>query len=224
MGDLEVFKSLALENIKIFNSLGVKELVTSCAGCFKTIKQDYPKFGKTNYKVYHMVEYTAKLISEGKLRLKHDVPLRVTYHDPCHLGRHNSVYDAPRKILRAIPGLQLVEMERSREMSRCCGAGGGVKTAFSAVAQEVSNARARDIESLGVDAVVTACPFCYQSLELGLKAIGAKLPVYDVSELVLRSLGIEIPEDEREKRREEEAAAAGVPNHEPEKILEGGAC
>ena len=109
-------------------------------------------------------------------------------------------------------------------MSRCCGAGGGVKTAFPNTAQEISNARARDIVELGVDAVVTACPFCFQSLELGLKAIGSKIPVYDVTELVIRSTGIEVPIDEKERRKEQKAADEGVPDHEPEKILEAGAC
>jgi heterodisulfide reductase subunit D len=224
MGDIDVFSLVALDNIKMFNSLGIKEIVTSCSGCFKTIKQDYPKFGKSKYKVYHIVEYIEKLISEGRIQLKNGINIKITYHDPCHLGRHNGIYEAPRNILKAIPGVQLVEMERSREMSRCCGAGGGVKTAFPNTAQEITNTRAKDVVDLGVDAVVTACPFCYQSLELGLKAIGSKIPVYDVTEFVIRSMGIEVPMDEKEKRREEKAAKEGVPDHDPEKILEAGAC
>jgi len=226
MGDLEVFKYVALDNIKVFNSLGIKEIVTSCAGCFKTIKQDYPKFAKTNYKVYHMVEYIMRLISEGKIELKNEVNMRVTYHDPCHLGRHNNIFEAPRNILRAIPGLQLVEMERNREMSRCCGAGGGVKAGFAQLSQDMANQRARDIAEVNVEAVINACPFCYQSIDLGLKAIERQdIAVMDITEVVMMSMGLEIPEDEKEKRKRGSEEAKGEPAAEkpPEDAPEAGA-
>jgi heterodisulfide reductase subunit D len=163
-------------------------MVTSCAGCFKTIKEDYPKTGKLNFKVLHTVEFIIELIQAGKLNLKNEVKLKVTYHDPCHLGRHSGVYDAPRKLLTMIPGIELVEMERNRENSRCCGAGGGLKSGYPDIQNKISQTRIKEAEATGATELVSACPFCYQGLQVGIQALESKLTMRDITDLVCMAI------------------------------------
>ena len=187
MGDRE-YERIAKENIAQFNDLGIKTMVTSCAGCFKTIKEDYPKTGKLNFKVLHTVEFIIELIQAGKLNLKNEVKLKVTYHDPCHLGRHSGVYDAPRKLLTMIPGIELVEMERNRENSRCCGAGGGLKSGYPDIQNKISQTRIKEAEATGATELVSACPFCYQGLQVGIQALESKLTMRDITDLVCMAI------------------------------------
>ena len=188
MGDHESFETIAKENIKQFNELGIKALVTSCAGCFKTIKEDYAKIGGMNFDVKHTAEYLVDLIKAGKLELKHEVKMKVTYHDPCHLGRHSGVFDAPREVLKSIPGIEFVEMERSREFSRCCGAGGGLKAGYPDIQNKISQKRVTDALATGATELVSACPFCYQGLQVGIQAMNAPISMRDITELVYMSL------------------------------------
>ena len=191
IGDHEEFERLASYNIRLFNSLGVKTLITSCAGCFRTIKMDYKKVGKLNMPVMHTAQYMAKLIREKKIKLKHNVPLKVTYHDPCHLGRHSDVYDAPREVLNSIPGIEFVEMDRVREFSRCCGAGGGLKAGYGDIQNLMAQKRVRDAEKTGAERIVSTCPFCYQGIQIGINAIQSKVIMTDLTELIALSMGIE---------------------------------
>jgi heterodisulfide reductase subunit D len=183
-GLLESARSLAMKNIGRFEKASPSVIVTSCAGCYKTIRQDYPKVGKVGAKVVHVTQFVNELLESGKLKLDKRVEGVVTFHDPCHLGRHNELYDEPRKIIEAIPGLMLVEMERTREEARCCGAGGGVKTAFPELAQKISALRVEDAERTGADFLATSCPFCYQSLKASIETKGSKLKMTDLMELV----------------------------------------
>lgn len=191
IGDHE-FERLAADNIKMFNSLNVKMLVTSCAGCFKTIKEDYVRVGKLNMEVLHTVELMSRLIDEKKLVLKNAVPVAATYHDPCHLGRHSNVYDAPRKVLEAIPGLEFREMDRIREFSRCCGAGGGLKAGFSDIQNLMAQKRVEDAQEKGAERLVSCCPFCYQGLQIGINAIQSPVKMTDITELIALSMGLNI--------------------------------
>jgi len=187
VGDPE-YERLARENIEMFNRLGIQTLVTSCAGCYKTISQDYPKVGEMNFEIQHMVLFIDRLIQEGKVRFRREVPMRVTYHDPCHLGRASGVYDAPRRILQAIPGVEFTEIERHHENSRCCGAGGGLKAGFPDVQQKMAQARVRDAVATGATDFVTACPFCYQGLQVGITAEGSSIRMRDITELLVMAL------------------------------------
>jgi len=171
----------------MFEKASPSVIVTSCAGCYKTIRQDYPKVGKVSARVVHITQFVNELIESGKLKLEKRVDGVVTFHDPCHLGRHNLLYDEPRKILQSIPGLKLVEMERNRAEARCCGAGGGVKTAFPDLAQKISLLRVEDAERTGAEILTTSCPFCYQSLKTSIDAKGSKLKMMDLMELVRQS-------------------------------------
>jgi heterodisulfide reductase subunit D len=182
MGDKE-YDRIANENIKQFNELGFKTMITSCAGCFKTIRNDYAKIGQLNFEVKHTVEFIIDLIQSGKLKLKNDVKMKVTYHDPCHLGRH-----APRKLLNLIPGVELIEMERTRENSRCCGAGGGLKSGYPDIQNKISQTRIKEAEETGATELVSACPFCYQGLQVGIQSLDSKLTMRDITELVVMAI------------------------------------
>ena len=188
MGDRE-YERIALENIKQFNELGIKTMITSCAGCFKTIRNDYPKIEKLNFEVKHTAEFLIDIIKSGQLKLKNEINMKVTYHDPCHLGRHSSVYDAPRELLKLIPGIEIIEMDRTREKSRCCGAGGGLKSGYPDIQNEISQTRIKEAEATGATELVSACPFCYQGLQVGIQALDSKLIMRDITELV--SMAIE---------------------------------
>ncbi|GAB4308624.1 MAG: (Fe-S)-binding protein [Promethearchaeota archaeon] len=190
-------RELATHNVEAISRLGVERVVASCAGCFRTLKFQYEKkFGlELPFEVVHVTQH---LTDRGALkRLKgllrsapRSPPLRVTYHDPCHLGRQGGVYDAPRKLLAALPGVELVEMGRTGENAWCCGAGAGVKSQFGEWALETGAERvAEAAEVPGVDALVTACPFCERNLSDAAasdKFRGADPPrVVDVVQLVL---------------------------------------
>ncbi len=200
MGDKKSFIRISSENIEQFNGLGIKTLVTSCAGCLKTIKEDYKRVGKLDFEVKHTLEFIVDLIKSGKLELKKPVNLKITYHDPCHLGRHAGIFDAPRDLISLIPGLEFVEMERNRENSRCCGAGGGLKSGFPDMQNSISQKRIEDALATGASELVSACPFCYQGLQVGIQAKNAPIKMRDITELVCMALG----DDNEENNPEEE--------------------
>ena len=187
---------IAQHNVNEVKKAGAEKIVTTCAGCYRTWKIDYlgDVYGdmlgaKHDFEVLHTTELLEQLIKDGKLEFKKEINMKVTYHDPCHLGRHSGVYDAPRNVLTAIPGIELVEMPRSREVSWCCGSGGGVKSGYSQWAVEIAYERVKEAEALGVDAIVSACPFCYRNIGDAIKAYGSNLKMYDIIELVNQALG-----------------------------------
>jgi len=191
MGDKE-FERIASENITLFHQYGIKTLVTSCAGCFKTIKQDYPKVGELNFEVIPFATLLIRLIEEGKIKFSKKLNLKVTYHDPCHMGRASGEFDIPRKVLTALSeaGVEFIEMERNRENSRCCGAGGGLKAGFPDIQQKMTQERVRDAERTGATDLVSACPFCYQGLQKEIVSMGSSLRMRDLVELVALAMGL----------------------------------
>ncbi len=216
MGD-PAHERLFRENIEQFNDLGIETLISSCSGCFKTIMQDYPKVGNLNFEVLHTVEYLTRMLKRGQLHFPHPVNRRVTYHDPCHLGRATGGFDAPREIMAAIPGLELVEMPRNREYSRCCGAGGGLKAGYPDIQNRMAQRRVQEAEETGAEALVSCCPFCFQGLNVGISARQSTLAMKDMSSLVAESLlgydvferaAAEAAEKAERKVREKEQKAA----------------
>ncbi|MFA6803079.1 MAG: heterodisulfide reductase-related iron-sulfur binding cluster [Candidatus Methanomethylophilaceae archaeon] len=178
------------------DAMGAKDMVMSCAGCFKTVSTNFGDYySKTGQNVYHLTQYVDELIKKRKLPLNHEFKAKVTYHDPCHLGRHSGVFEEPRNILKKIKGLEFVEMERNRENSRCCGAGGGYKSAFNDFAVNVAAERVRDAEAVGAEVIATACPFCVLNLKAGAKKIGSKVRVMDISEILLQVTAPIVPDD-----------------------------
>ena len=187
LGDEALFERTMKENAKAIMDSNPGTLVTPCAGCYKTLSQDYGSH-LDGVEVMHSTQYLLKLIREGRLELE-SMNSVVTYHDPCHLGRHSGIYDEPRAVLASIPGLQLVEMKDSRELARCCGGGGGLKTAFPKVSLEIAARRVREAESTGASVLVTACPFCLQSLSAAIEATESDIELVDLTVLVDRISG-----------------------------------
>jgi Fe-S oxidoreductase len=163
-GNEQLFKKLAKENIKNFIENGVKKIVVSSPHCYHTFKNEYPEF-KVNFEVVHVSQYLFQLITEGKLTLTKEYGKKVTYHDPCYLGRHNGIYDEPRGVLKKIPGLELEEMPETRVDSLCCGMGGGRVWAETEKHERFSNLRIEQAIELGAQEVVTSCPYCITALE-----------------------------------------------------------
>jgi heterodisulfide reductase subunit D len=194
IGVQSMFDDLATRNIATFNELaekkGVKTIVTPCAGCYSTFKDYYPEVAELKPAVMHITEYVAELIEQGKLKPEKPVNVKVTYHDPCHLGRIGEVFDAPRQILQSIPGVELFEMERKREYSFCCGSGGGVKTGLPEFALETGVKRIREAEETEATVLSSACPFCEQHLADAIDSVGSKLEMKDVLELLAESTGV----------------------------------
>ena len=188
IGERSHFAELARENIDTFNSLGVKTIITSCAGCVRSLRKDYPTVGEIEPEVLHTSEYLARLLDEGRLPLERSVSRRVTYHDPCHLGRHIEVFEAPRRLLRAVPGVRFTEMERNRDVSWCCGAGGGVRTAFPDWANDTATLRIEEARTTGAEAIVSTCPFCFHNLDQAIKASGESMEMLDLVELLDEAL------------------------------------
>jgi Fe-S oxidoreductase len=184
IGNSRLFEWLRQENEKRLLETGAKRIVTACAGCFKTLKQDYPGLSE-KVQLLHSTEYLLSLLKDGRLRFKR-APIKVTYHDPCHLGRHADVFEEPREILAAVPGLKLIEMRDSREMSRCCGGGAGVKTAYPEVSRKAALRRLKDAERTGADMLVTACPFCVQTLREAAGDSGSKIEILELAVLLDR--------------------------------------
>jgi heterodisulfide reductase subunit D len=192
-GQMEVAGRLMGRNIDLFHQLGVKSIVSPCSGCSKTLRFDYPRFaresGRTwDFEVLHFSQVYARLLAEGKARPSRPIEKVVTYHDPCHIGRSQGIYDEPRAILRSIPGLRLVEMDHAREASRCCGAGGGVKANYPAMAAAIARDRVQEAIATGAEVLVTMCPFCQTSFTQALKELGSGMRLAGVEELLLESL------------------------------------
>jgi len=189
LGEVEMARKLAKRNVEAFRSTGASTIVTACAGCFKALLQDYPALTGERLPVKHVTQLLAELLRAGRIPLSADAgPAKVTYHDPCHLGRHTKMYDWPREILGRLPGIQLVEMERTREKARCCGAGGGLKTLDQGLALKVAAKRIEDAEQTGASVLVTSCPFCEQTLSEAARGRGGKIAVKDITELVVERM------------------------------------
>lgn len=184
-GNEELFRRLAKENIKAFIDSGVKRIVVSSPHCYHTFKHEYPSFA-VNFEVLHMTQLLLRLLEEGRLEVKKGYERKVTYHDPCYLGRHNGIYEEPRSILRRIPGLELVEMEEAGEESLCCGMGGGRVWMETPKEERFSNIRINQAIEKGATVLATACPYCITNFEDTRVVLGLedRIEVRDVAEIL----------------------------------------
>ncbi|MCK5009011.1 MAG: (Fe-S)-binding protein, partial [Deltaproteobacteria bacterium] len=189
MGNEYLFQTLAQENIECMKKYGIKKIVTTCPHGYNIIKNEYPQFGGS-YEVYHHSEFIARLIAEGKLKLKNSINQTITYHDSCYLGRYNAIYSEPRKVVSDIAGTKLVEMERSFERSFCCGAGGGRMWMEEHQGKRINHLRFEDAIKTKANMAATACPFCLTMLEDATKDKEKEesFKVRDLAELVLEAL------------------------------------
>lgn len=186
LGNEFLFQQLCLENIGTFKRYGVRKIVTACPHTYNVLKNEYPDFGMEGIVVFHHTELLESLMKEGRLKPKHLIPHRITYHDSCYLGRYNGIYEAPRQLLRAIPGVELVEMDRSKENGMCCGAGGGSMWMEENGGKRVNLARTQQALQVRPDVISSACPFCLTMMEDGLKLEGSsdQVQAKDVAELL----------------------------------------
>lgn len=213
-GQMENYADDVISRLK---AAGAKQIVTPCADCYSAFKHMYPMIRKElDIEILHTTEYFNRLIQQGKLKPKRSDVRRVTYHDPCHLGRLgepyipwsgewkkvwgqlnvpdppkqirrgiDGVYEPPRQVLRSIPGLELVEMERIREYSWCCGAGGGVREAFEDFSEWTALERIEEAKDSGAEALVTTCGWCERNFKDALDKAGDDFPIYDITELLI---------------------------------------
>jgi len=184
-GDENVFKLLAKENIKTFIDNGVKKILVSSPHCYHTFKNEYPEF-MVNFEVVHISQYVLELIYEGRLELTKEYGKKITYHDPCYLGRHNGIYDEPREALKKIPGLELSEMPESREDSLCCGGGGGRIWMETPKGERFSDLRLEQAMKIGAEVLVTSCPYCIANFEDSRLTMDVteNIEIKDITEIV----------------------------------------
>ena len=190
IGDEELYSNLVGANGELFEEHGVERVLVLSPHCYHTFKNEYPEFGP-KHEVTHMSQLLWELIDSGKLELKKSIEAKVTYHDPCYLGRHNEVFDPPRKVLENLPGLEFVEMYRVRESSLCCGGGGGRMWMETKFGERFSDLRIPEALAVGAKVLATACPYCISMFEdsrLNLNQEDA-IQVKDLTELVAESLG-----------------------------------
>ena len=190
MGNEYLYQTLAQQNIETLNRYAVKKIVTICPHCFNTMRNEYPQFGGS-FEVLHYSQFVDELIQQGRLKPVKTVSITMAYHDSCFLGRHNGIYDQPRNVARAIPGLKLVEMEpRCRERGFCCGAGGGHMWIEESQGPRINHVRTDHFLETEADTVGVSCPFCLQMLSEGIQAKGleAQRQSRDVLEILADSL------------------------------------
>ncbi|MFC1860796.1 (Fe-S)-binding protein [Chloroflexota bacterium] len=197
MGYRGEFTKYAENNIEAWKTARVKTVVTACADGYYAMKRLYPELG-SEFEVVHMVEFIDRLIKEGKIKFTKKLPMTVTYHDPCHLGRRMNIYipgkaimgiyEEPRDILKAIPGVELAEMYRIKEYAWCCGAGGGVREAYPDFSLWTAGERIEEAKSTGAEAIVTACPWCERNFIDAINDKKEKMKVYDIIELVYQAI------------------------------------
>jgi Fe-S oxidoreductase len=180
-----VFLSLAQKNIQTFSESGVKKVVVSSPHCYHTFKNEYPEFG-AEFEVIHFVQLLDELIKDGKMTFSGEVNKKVIYHDPCYLGRHNEIYDEPRRVLQAIPGVDLLEFPDSRQSSFCCGGGGGRIWMETATGERFSELKLQQAIDAGADIIAVACPYCMSMFDDSLLSMGKEgaVEIKDISELV----------------------------------------
>ena len=189
------FREKAVETaekvVKAIENTGAKAVVTSCAGCFRALKYDYTEIlGDTGFEVLHTTQFLDKLLKDGKIELN-ILPehMKVTYHDPCHLGRHGLVYEEPRDVLKQISNLELVEMIPNKQFSMCCGAGGGLKLLEGELAVKIASEKIKKVLGMNVHALVSACPFCKYNFLEAVSREKINFKVYDIVELVVKAIG-----------------------------------
>ena len=219
-GQIKDAKNIVENNLKMIRNTKAKTVITNCAECYKTLKVDYPKImgfstEDLGFKVIHLVELVDDLIGKNEIKFNKEVKMKVTYHDPCNLGRlsepwihwegerrkygvleppkifrrgTNGIYDPPRRILNSIPGIEFVEMIRYKENAWCCGSGGGVKEAFNEFALWTASRRIEEAEEMGAEALITACPYCEEQFEEAVERKNLNLKILDIAELIRLAL------------------------------------
>ncbi|MFX1239345.1 MAG: (Fe-S)-binding protein, partial [Promethearchaeota archaeon] len=161
-GQASKAKKIAEANIKKFKAAGIEKIITSCAGCYRTLKELYTKNFGLNHEIeiLHLPEFLLAKFKSGELKFNNTTDFKITYHDPCHIGRHMGMYEQPRELLQSIPGIELIEMPRNKHNAWCCGSGGGVRSAFKEMSAFAARERIEEAKETSAEALVSCCPFC----------------------------------------------------------------
>ena len=188
VGAEKIYEKVAKENINLFKKNDVREILVSSPHCYTAFKNDYTDFG-ADFEVFHITQYLSQLIENGKIKPNKNFDKRVVYHDPCTLGRQNGIYEEPRSILKNIPGLKLLEVENfNRNLSVCCGAGGGGLWMDWEKDERMGDLRIKQLVDTGADIIAVACPYCLQMFEETIKSMDIDIQVMDVVEILCESL------------------------------------
>jgi len=195
IGDQSSLTEIVKHNIEVFKNMGAQTIFTTCSGCYRTWKKDYPELigEEMPFEVKHITEILAEMLNSNEIPFK---PVEgsetVTWHDPCHLGRHMNLYEIPRDVLLKIPGLEFKEMKRNRNNAWCCGAGGGVKSEFPDLALDISKERIKEAIDTGAQVLTTSCPFCVGNLSDAYKEMESetqeKITVIDIIDLIANKI------------------------------------
>ncbi len=184
----EKVEEIMRHNIEKMKELGVKKIITTCPGCYLAWKEEYKKFDKElPFEILHSTEILADLIKEGKLKVEKEYKKKVIFQDPCDLARHSGVFEAPRIILKSIPGLELIELEREKADAYCCGGGGLCKATYPEIAKDIATTVANIYKDHGAEEIITACPACFDNLMLGIEKI-ENINIQDIHSLLLALL------------------------------------
>jgi len=189
-GQTELAKTFATRDVEEIEKVGAKRVIFSCPGCYRMFKKEYPRLvGRLPFEAVHTTELYEELLDREKLPLRKQLSSTVTYHDPCHLGRHMGVYESPRKILEHIQGLRVNEMTRNREHAYCCGAGGGnLPQAFPEVSTEIAVRRTLEAAETGAQTLVSSCPACSSNFMLAKRRLKSNMEVKDLAEIIIETL------------------------------------
>jgi Fe-S oxidoreductase len=192
VGSEEQFQEAMEKNLAIFADLKPDLIVTTCAGCHRTLRDLYRQHSDFDVEVLHAVEYMDRLIKEGAVGFTREFPSKVIYHDPCDIGRHMNIYEPPRSVLKAVPGLELMEFKANRALAKCCGGGGGLKGFDGELSSTLAQKRVAEAMDLGAEIIVSACPTCKSNLKLAAAKLQRerkqRMKVMDITEVVAEAL------------------------------------
>jgi glycolate oxidase subunit GlcD len=193
VGSMDDFHRALEHNLDLFDENPPDRIVTTCAGCYKTFKDLYPKHTDRGMpEILHLVEYMDRLIQEGRVVLRGTFSGKVVYHDPCDLGRHLQIYEPPRRVLRAVPELELLEFPMNRQLAKCCGGGGGLKAFDNPLSADIAYRRVQQARDLGAEVIVSACPSCKRTLQTAAGRLKreekVKIRVMDIAEVLAKAI------------------------------------